>query len=376
MMKTTGTVVLLMLGLWACDIAPPVIDGGPEPDGGVVDPCPEQIFEGSMTVTNSEQLSAMRGITRIQGALSIAGDDITELAPLECLKSVTTGFNLGPAPNLTSLKGLERFVGPGSLGISETAITSLTGLESVSQLESLNLTALPELETLDGLNPEHSLSKLLVLRFLPKLVDASSLGPYEVVYLELLSLNNLELVPTVRIVNGPSDRAIVTGLQVNSLDRLRSLEGLRMAPEVRGKVKLERLPLLSDLAALSGVTSIRSGATTDANILSLQHLPALTGLSSLSSLQHVDGFTLLNLDGIENLDDLSALEQVTGRIYIRGNSSLTSIGQLAGVTIDGESIEIGSNELLRRCEVDALVEGWRANGFAGEVTINGLALCE
>jgi hypothetical protein len=362
------------------DAMPALMDSGVEVDGGgVVDPCPERRMEGPLMITTNEELEGLRGVTIIeQGqrgqALVIEGNEITDLSALECLKFIPDGaMRIGPLPNLASLEGLERLTQLVALTIYENGVTSLRGLESLQELETLTLFGLDALETLDGLNPEHRVTRQISVTGVANLVDASSLGPYEITQLLLAQNDRLEKVPNVRLVRAEQ----LGGLELSNLGSLRTLDGLSVASEILGSVEIERLPRLESLSALEELTGIFDpNERITEKLLSLTHLPLITDLSGLGALREVAGFAMSNLSGLEALDGLRSLEIVNGNIWVTNNRSLRSMEGLADLTIRGERINIEGNESLPRCAIDALVQGWRDNGYTGSVDLEGLQRCD
>ena len=74
------------------------------------------------------------------------------------------------------------------------------------------------------------------------------------------------------------------------------------------------------------------------------------------------GGCLSGLDELTNVDGLSQLVSVEGRLWIFSNPALASISGLSGVTSVGEDVKIYENETLCQSAVDDQIASWTIGG--------------
>ncbi len=117
-----------------------------------------QCPNGNVELTTQAQVNAFASTypncTQINGILSIHGDNITDLTPLQNLTTVTGALQVYLNPSLTSLNGLQNITSTGGLEVSyNSTLTSVAGLSGVTTVNGyLGFTANPQLLTLEGLN--------------------------------------------------------------------------------------------------------------------------------------------------------------------------------------------------------------------------------
>lgn len=114
-----------------------------------------QVVEGQLDFTYALGPAApdLRGVRGVLDDLFFFSNDLSDLSGLETIERVGRHFHLRILPNLTSLRPLRslRSVG-GRFDISQTAVTSLEGLEQVQEVEMLWITHNPQLTSLRGLS--------------------------------------------------------------------------------------------------------------------------------------------------------------------------------------------------------------------------------
>jgi hypothetical protein len=105
-----------------------------------------------------------------------------------------------------------------------------------------------------------------------------------------------------------------------------------------------------------------------------------TNLDALSCLGHVTGDLHIDMENLTSLAGLGRLTTIDGTLGIYHCAQLESLAGLENLTtVGGDYIDISFNSKLPLCEVEALVERLRANGFTGnaETSYNDeTAVCE
>ncbi len=192
------------------------------------------------------------------------------------------------------------------LDASERGITTLSGIEQLSNLAVLDLRG----NRVQDLSPLSSLSRLREL----------SLRDNDMVDLSAANLALLAELPALRVLNlrhnrGPShpERPDVRHRlsDISVLAEFTQLESLDLADNE-----------VSDVTAIAGLTRLRSLSLRD-NPLDLENLVVLSGLTQLEYL-NLRNTGLRDLSGVQEFRNL-------GHLDLRGNSDLSSIVPLASL---------------------------------------------
>jgi hypothetical protein len=297
-----GTGLLLGWGLGISSLA--VACGG---DGGVGDPASDAepgqrcsaASSESIRVTSQAELNALEGCESLDGSVYIAPmSGSLDLRPLARLRRVGGQFLIGCNP----LAGLEA----NCAGYSDTAVTSLEGLNALEEAGRLQLAQV----YVTTLAP---LTRLKRLGFLGIFASAG--------LTDLVGLEQLEALD---------------GLELTNNADLRSLDGLPQLPGL-GALVLDANAALVDIGALRG-------SMVTPRLVSVSGVP-VDDLSALGSVESVTDFHLgdtraRNLDGLglrsvnmltisdnrllEQVDALGALESF-GSIILSHNAELTRL---------------------------------------------------
>jgi hypothetical protein len=177
-------------------------------------------------------------------------------------------------------------------------------------------------------------------------------------------IENLEGLSSIVSVYSVPNANVENGIEINDNPNLTSLSGLSSISSFEGYVDVINNPLLENLEGLGGlITSYNrvkiennTGLTSLSGLniesicaLIIKENPSLTNLAGLESLQTVES---LSIDGNNNLESLSGLENLTYStefISIRNNPSLTSLIGISNIdTNDG--VQIINNPLLENLE--------------------------
>jgi len=194
------------------------------------------------------------GCTVIEGGIAFYGPTIVNLNGLSGLTAIGWNLQVGDAPNLTSLSGLENVTSIGALQIYGSGLTDLSGLQGLDSLQDL------QIGFWGSFNPS-----LVSLNGMPNL---SSIGSIQITQSSLVNLNGLEQITSAGgiDINGNSELVSLTGL--NNLDfvdshllirwnpKLMSLDGLENLRVVGGDFGIWANPLLTTLEGLEQLTSI------------------------------------------------------------------------------------------------------------------------
>ncbi len=321
-------------------------------------------------------------ITDVTGRLYIGSNvanqpsDISDLSYLAKLQSVGGELQIQNT-QLRSLEGLEGLMSAGEVYIRDNDL--LESMEHLTQLETdvFQLSQLPLLNSLNGLDALKPAMKELGIFTCPQLNDLSGLE-------NITSVDYLSLVNNTRLssLNGLQNLVMVgqefrfegdNGLQ--NFEGLSSLRGIGVSFRIRespllqnfrGLEKLEALQLLevdrnhqlANLTGLEGLTNLVGIEISDNDaLLSLEGLSNLTELISavieendrLQDLSHLGGLTLISSLTFENNDGLSStqglnLEGVNG-LAISGNAELTDLSGFSKLTAVGR-LSIRNNAKL------------------------------
>ena len=247
------------------------------------------LIEGALSLTSIDALGELR---RIDGRLLLDTDpalsDLSAFGKLERTGSLEV-VAMPPSTSLVPFSSLQAI--EGVLAVSSTALTSLAGLDQLTDLGSLLVSG----------------------------TDLVELGPLH--------------VSTLRDV----------GIYETSIT---SLDGLQELTEVAENVVLRRNLALQSLAGLEALERVGGDFLIDQN-------PALGGVEALAALREVGGtFGLLEL-GLTELGPLDALERV-GSLQIGGNDSLTELAPLERLELTAGALSVWGNATLSRCDAAAL----------------------
>jgi hypothetical protein len=161
----------------------------------------------------------------------------------------------------------------------------------------------------------------------------------------------------------------VTGdLLVQNTTTLVTFESLAHLQRVGGKVRIENNAELVSLAGLAGLQRVEGINTTSS--LYIFDNPALTDISGLQALQHVNLVSIAGCDALTDLTGLGGIIKPGWSLHVVGNAGLSSLASLAGITGFSGSLAIGYSPQL--ADLSPLAD-ILAPGMA-ELAISGLPL--
>jgi hypothetical protein len=223
------------------------------------------------------------GTDRHPSTLTVTGPGVTDLGGLWCVRSVALGLAIQDAPDLTTLHGLDGVTDLGALSLGHLpALRDTSGLSALARVAGdigiWNVPALPAL----------ALPSLLWVEGDVIVQDAPELDQID----DLRSLGGLQ-----------------GGLRLQG-DGLTDLSGLDRLGRVVGPVHLTGL---QGEAALDGLTRL-----SEAGGLSVETAPGLLDVDGLADLRRVRGdLVLADLPDLEDLSGLHGLQQVDGMVQLR-----------------------------------------------------------
>ena len=309
------------------------------------------------------------------GDISIQGNDITSLANLSQITSITGDFTIFNCDQLPTLTGLNNIQSIGKeLNIYENdLLTSLDGLNNLQNITgSLTIRVNKQLQSLS------SLANLSTVGHITSIIDNDNL--VSITGLENLTtigpgliiggndkLPNLNGINNITNIDGPLVIAenysltsisalsqlttITDSLNIRSNYQLTSLDGLQNVTTIGSKVKIEGTAI-TDLTGLGNITTIHDSliiqnnaqltslqglsSLTDVDHLKIAYCPNLTSLTDLSSISHFKKSILVLETGIPNLSGFDNITTVHGDLAINYNGQLQSFHGLENLqTIEG-----------------------------------------
>jgi hypothetical protein len=135
----------------------------------------------TLHVHDAAALRAAAACESVDGDLAIEGTGIDDLSALRGLRRVSGTVTIAGAPRLASLDGLEGLRSAGYVVIAaDPSLRSIDGLRGLRETRGLSLIELPALERADGPGALRSLDGLVIvstgIRDLEPLARLSSLG--------------------------------------------------------------------------------------------------------------------------------------------------------------------------------------------------------
>ena len=356
---------------------------------------------GSVFIKSQEQLedflAAYPDCTELDYDINLslnredAGTPINSLLPLLQLKKLNGGLIIRRETGNTSLPSLQNLEGLNNLEVLErllifqdTEMTSLKGLDKLTQLHTLSVQKAQKLTEV-GFSNAVSILNVLILEELPELIDITKLSVNN--SLHNLSIyqnpkliigavfNNLTIInaklrlnhPDISFVsklrstgslelhgNGPvqdlSDFSSLTkiksSLELYSLYELTDLDFFENV-ETEGAMSFFRMVDLPQLNSLSGfpkpdwITSI-----------TLASCPLLADLSLFDELEFITTLIISDMASLENLDGFQALETVESNLTIHNNPNMVNLEGLNNLREVQFSFYISENPKLQN--LDAL----------------------
>ncbi len=313
-------------------------------------------WEGDFLISTTDDIARLAGYTDINGTLSVMpfSADYTGEA--------MSGDNLVIVENRVEEHDRVASLPLGSRD-NTNLITELGDLVSLRRVRdnlylyhNTNLTSLDGLQNLESVGGHLMIFANPLIRDLQGLATLNSVG--QDLYLEYnASLESIEALNGIQPIIGDN-------LVISRNASLANLKGFEHITNVTGRLDISGIPALETLNDLSALETIGD----DFTLVSNDGLTSLEGLGSLRSingsltvensdqirtllgapaLNSIDGLRIKNNLALENLDGLEQVSDISGNVTLYSNPALASLSGLQSLeTIGGElSIDHHSNLL-------------------------------
>ena len=298
----------------------------------------ERIREGDVHVNDPSDLPGLRGITTIEGDLTIHGSLIVDsLVDLGNLRRVTGDFDVQYTESLSSLEGLENLASVGKLWIrGNRSLKNIAALSALASAETVYLEANPSLATLEGLGGLTTLEGLY-------LNDNASLSDIS----ELAGLTSARRVyitgnPSLRDLEGLKGLSTLYRLGIEENKALKNLQGLEGLESVEKELKIFQNPSLPSLEGL--------GALKTVGRLTIRANPSLKNLEGLDALASASEIIVAENDALTSLEGMEALTSVTASMSISGNDALTDLRGLERIASFGTLLKVEKHPSMTSLE--------------------------
>ncbi len=299
------------------------------------------IIDGAAASPAINSLSGLSSITQVINKLEIRNTNITSLNALNNITSIGDTLLLERNNALTSL-GLANLTGLGAIYFKHLpALTSVAGLcnnfhkTGLIFIDSTGLSNLSGLHTIDSLTTSNGGLE----------INRSPI-------VNLAALNNIKYMDGYLKL---SNNELQTGI---GLTNIKNLWGFL----------IDGLPLLNSVSGLTN--NLANG-----NIGTFWFFN--TGIPSLAGLEGLTGSSNFYISGNNSLSSLNGLQNLSGNIdggiSIWGNSTLSDISALSGITnIDNGTVEVSYNNINTVNGLKNLVSIGKGLWLAGNVNLTNL----
>ena len=311
------------------------------------------ICTGSINLLSQADVNAFSpDCTEWNGGISISGDDIVDLSPLQNLNSIGA-LSISSNPQLQDLTGLDNVTQVEHLFIGSN--DNLTNIQALHSLKTITndvfINNMPKLANLNGLESVESSIQSLRISNCSTITDLSGLGKNSGISIKRIQLDNLASLESL----GLEHISGITNLLIFDNAALRSLGVLNLArfigPIPQGGVLIRNNSKLKSLKGLESANNIMFVRVENND--SLTNLEGLEGFSIAGELSIVGNISLVSLKGLENLRNLPVAQPMDGFIIgglgLVRNAALVDISALSGIEQIANHLNIFSNPLLSDC---------------------------
>ena len=239
----------------------------------------------------------------IKKKLNISTDYVTETQ----VKS-TTSLSISGVENITSFKGLEKFVSMTSLTISNAKISDLSALKEAEALTSLYLYSC---EVTDTVSELENITKLYMKKTVPPAAVLQKLTA-----VSTLELNECEIEDMNAFAEMPSVKSIL----MTKVTTLKSFEGIE---------KFANLETLSftecDIAKMDGIDKAVALTQLTCKQSKIKDISSVAGAAKLNTL-YMTGSTVEN--GLEAVGDMKALTTLDIEDLNEGKADVSFISKI------------------------------------------------
>lgn len=267
--------------------------------------------------------------TAIDGWIVIGIDavdsDITSLAALSNITTISSTLLLKRNPILTSLDGLNALTSIGGTfqSFRNNGLQNFSGLENLSSIgEDIYIYCNNQITDLSGLSGLTSFSGKLTIHTCPNFQS------FEGISSSLTTLGALALLSSGQVSNltGLENiTSIAGGLTFGYNDNLTSVAALSNCT-IGTSLFFNGNSALNSLSGLEGTTYL-------SEYLIIEENHNLTDLQGLNNLMTVDGrINITDNNNLTSLDGLNSISGTVGQFYIRDNPLLEDISAVLGLT--------------------------------------------
>jgi hypothetical protein len=288
------------------------------------------LIEGDVFIATREELEALRGCEAIRGDFTLMVYEGTELTPLASLREVSGAILLGASARPIPDEILQNPMG--------NDLIEATAAQEAEAARSAEIVQAGWLESLHGLEALERAGQIVLLGIaapdLAAFESLRSLSDHPVLtesgFLWIIDAKNLVDLRGLEGVAG------IRRLKLESNPSLQSLDGVELSEQI-DSVELGNNPSLTDLTALSSVSSMRGLAITNSG---------MENLDALANLSFTDSLTLIENPELENVDGLTHLSFAQSMIFM-SNPKLESIPEFGLLSGPIEQFWAVDNDALR-----------------------------
>ncbi len=267
-------------------------------------------------IPNVVDTSALAGLTNV-GSLLISGAIGGGLATFGAVQTVTNSLSFTAVP-VTDLGGLVGVQTVNYLSFDQMPnLTSLAGMTALTSVQQLSIGNNPMLPSLDGFASLTSIGTLVVLSN----GALTSIGTWPA----LATLDYLSIIDEDQLVNAGTfpSLTVLDAIRITDCDQLTRLPTFPTSLTTIGTIDLASSPALQ-LTGLEAITSVGFS-------IYLQST-GTTSLGPLANLKTVGAEISLRDLPLINIDGLSGLTSIVGRLYVEGCAALTSLPTFSALT--------------------------------------------
>jgi len=355
-------------------------------------PCSSESYEFTTQAEIDSFKSDCNNCNEVEGAVTIKGEDITNLNGLSFLTSIGGSLSIIENPSLTGLSGLENLTSVRTINIQKNpALTSITGLgnvtSSIKHLRIIDNDALTKLVGLEGLKTVMSVVAIIDNDALVNLKGLDNLDSITSYMFEggeliiesnnaLINLNGLESLTFLDegIEDYPSRISIENNDALLSLQGIESIEvesvqvlSINNNPSLSVCDVQSICLMLADTIAEFFIENNAPGCNSPEEVIEDCDNNCLPGgfspylqedidnfPSKYEGCSEIEGNVFISSSLITNLDSLYAIKAIGGNLSISGCKNLQGLSGLDNITNIAGNLTIRNNENLSMCDAPGI----------------------
>ena len=372
--------------------------------------------ELGLQIESNGSLTSVEGFEALERAGKISFSRCPSLERIEglgALSEIEGNLILEDLPKLSALPEWPLLVSLGELGMTQTGLPTLDGLDALERASGLDIwdnASLTNLDALDGLLLSGSDGGTVYVQLEDNAlleavtgIDASGevrislannallteLSGFHSATAGSLSVEGNDSLETLDVLGGATE---LDDISIVSNPSLVSIPDFPAVALLTGTLTLDDNDALERVPGLNALTDIEDGATVSDNEalteisgfnaldkvqhgLTLENNPSLTSLAGMSALRKVSGenFSITNNDALVDLTGLEGMRSVGKDLDISDNDALIDVLALSGVNTVGESLVIHDNTSLPTANAEALQSAIGDSNIGSGTSISGNA---